>query len=136
MQGNIQNKDFIFNIAIDEAEAWLMADKVGFAKYFGVPQQLIPDSTMQKMGGMKQVQELNFPIKSSLQLTHKIMPSSTNAEFREQMAAQGSAAKGKEYNPAIVPFIDNVWNVTAAAANSDSLRRMIKRLNNLITRYP
>lgn len=136
LQGNIQNEDFILNIAIDEAEAWLMADKVGFAKYFGISQRLIPDSTMQKMGGMRQVQELDFPIKSSLQLTHKIMPSSTNAELREQMTAHGNAAKGKEYNPAIVPFIDNVWDVAAASANSDSLRRMIRRLHDLITRYP
>ncbi|MBQ8100865.1 MAG: DUF4276 family protein [Paludibacteraceae bacterium] len=136
LQGNAQNIDFIFNIAIDEAEAWLMADKVGFARYFGISQQLIPDSSMQRMGGMKLVQELDSPMKSSLQLTHQIMPSSINAELRVQMMAQGKAAKGKEYNSAIVPFIDEVWDVTAASANSDSLRRMVKRLKNLISRYP
>lgn len=136
LQGNVPNIDFIFNIAIDEAEAWLMADKVGFARYFGVSQQLIPDSSMQKMGGMTPVQELDFSIKSSLQLTHQIMPSSTNAELKTQMMAQGNAVKGKEYNSAILPFIDTSWDVTAASANSDSLRRMIRRLQNLITRYP
>ena len=136
LHGNTPQTDFLLNIAIDEAEAWLMADKKGFSAYFGFPESLIPDATMQKMGGMVKVQEMEFNLKSSWQLTHQIMPSSTNAELKAQMVAQGNAAKGKEYNTAILPFINNVWNVAAASANSDSLRRMIRRLQDLITRYP
>lgn len=135
MQGVEPKEDFLLNIAIDEAEAWLMADKEGFAKYFGIPSELIPDPTMQKMGGFIEVQELSFPVKSSWMLTHRWMPQSTNSELKAQMVAQGNAAKGKEYNPAVLPFIKEVWNVEAAAANSDSLRRMIKRLNDLVARY-
>lgn len=136
LRGTSQNTDFILNIAVDEAEAWLMADKIGFARYFGIPQGLIPNAKLQKMGGMKQVQELDFPIKSSLQLTHQIMQYSTNTELKQQMVAEGSAAKGKEYNSAILPYIINKWDIKAAAQNSDSLRRMIKRLTDLVNRHP
>ena len=112
-----------------------MADKEGFASYFGIPVELIPDATMQKMGGMVQVQEMDFEMKSSWMLTHQMMPQSTKTELKAQMVAEGTAAKGKEYNPAIVPFIRDSWNIEAAAENSDSLRRMIKRLRELVERY-
>lgn len=45
-----QNDDFIFNIAVDEAEAWLMADREGFAEYFGIPISEIPNAVPQKNG--------------------------------------------------------------------------------------
>lgn len=135
MRGATPKVDFLLNIAIDEAEAWLMADKKGFASYFGLSANLIPDATMQKLGGMVQVQEMDFGMKSSWILTHEMMPQSTNAELKAQMVAEGTAAKGKEYNPAIIPFIKDYWNIDTAAANSDSLRRMIKRLRELVERY-
>lgn len=43
-----QNDDFILNIAVDEAEAWLMADREGFAEYFGIPISEIPNAVPQK----------------------------------------------------------------------------------------
>jgi len=39
-----KNKDFIINIAVDEAEAWLMADREGFANYFCIDLKEMPDS--------------------------------------------------------------------------------------------
>ena len=43
----VKNKhnDFIFNIAVDEAEAWLMADREGFASYFKIKLRLTFTST-------------------------------------------------------------------------------------------
>ncbi|MDR0895926.1 MAG: DUF4276 family protein [Prevotellaceae bacterium] len=37
-----KNKNFIFNIAVDEAEAWLMADREGFADYFKIALEDMP----------------------------------------------------------------------------------------------
>lgn len=135
LNGDEQSADFLINIAIDEGEAWLMADRKGFAKYMAVDESLIPQASMQKLGGMKKVTEMTFDVKSSWMLTHQIIKQSNNTELREQISASGRAAKGKEYNSAIVPFIENAWNIQEAMSNSDSLTRMVRRLEKLASDY-
>lgn len=130
-----QNEDFILNIAVDEAEAWLMADREGFAEYFGIPISEIPNAVPQKMGGRKPLTEMEFPYKSSWMLTHVLISKSSKDELKRQIEAQGTAAKGKEYNPAVVPFIKNDWNIENAMQNSDSLKRMVIRLQTLKDKY-
>lgn len=51
LQGNIQSRHFLMNISVDEAEAWLMADRQGFSSFFGIYVNAIPVSEMQKQGG-------------------------------------------------------------------------------------
>ena len=131
-----QNDDFILNIAVDEAEAWLMADREGFAEYFGIPISEIPNAVPQKMGGRKPLTEMEFPCKSSWMFTHILISKSSKDELKRQIEAQGTATKGKEYNPAVVPFIKNAWSIDAAMPNSDSLTRMVKRLQALEEKYP
>ena len=45
-----KNKDFIFNIAVDEAEAWLMADRENFASYFKIKMEDMPSAHQTKQG--------------------------------------------------------------------------------------
>lgn len=130
-----QNDDFILNIAVDEAEAWLMADREGFAEYFGIPISEIPNAVPQKMGGRKPLTEMEFPCKSSWMFSHILISKSSKDELKRQIEAQGTATKGKEYNPAVVPFIKNAWSIDSAMPNSDSLTRMVKRLQALEERY-
>lgn len=129
----VQQQDFIINIAIDEVEAWLMADKDGFSRYFGIPLAQMPVSTMQKMSGRRSLPEISVPLKSSWYLTHNLMQFSTNAERKAQVAVspKDKNSKGKEYNTAVVPFIQDVWNPEVARAASDSLNRMIIRLGKI-----
>lgn len=127
-----KHNDFIFNIAVDEAEAWLMADRLGFAKYFGLDINDIPLSVRKKQGGRKELTEMDFSFKSSMFLTHELIKKSKKKEFIVQLSPKKGAAKGPEYNSAILPFIINEWNIELAIQNSDSLSRMIKRLNDLI----
>lgn len=129
-----QSPNFLLNIAIDEAEAWLMADREGFAKYFKIPTDDMPNSALQKMGGMKQVLEMSFALKSSMDLTHRLVALSTDEEVKKQIGVHGTACKGKEYNTAIVPFIKNTWDISAAMQNSNSLTRMVNRLQLLENR--
>lgn len=131
LAGLVQSPDFLINIAIDEGEAWLMADRKGFAAYLKVEEAAIPTSSRQKMGGRTPVTEMDFPVKSSWMLTHSIATKSKSEELRSQIVAQGKAAKGKEYNPAMLPFIRNHWDITEAMKNSDSLTRMVGRLKKL-----
>lgn len=129
----VQKPKFILNIAVDEVEAWLMADRNGFARYFGIPLQMMPISAMQKMSGRKALPELSVSVKSSWLFIHRLMQSSTNSERKAQLCVSPTDknCKGKEYNTAVVPFIQNVWNPEAARVASDSLNRMILRLGKI-----
>ena len=120
-------------VAVDEVEAWLMADKEGFARYFGVPIAAMPSSVPQKMSGNKALLELNVPVKSSWFLTHQLMHKSTNMERKAQVSVvpQEKNCKGKEYNTALIPFIRDHWRPESARLESDSLNRMIIRLELL-----
>lgn len=133
MEGKPQSKHFVMNISVDEAEAWLMADRQGFSTYFGINIDLIPISKLQKQGGRKECMEMDFPIKSSLMLTHQLAPSSSKKEIRQKVGVTdpNGPKKGKEYNDAIVPFIEIAWSIDAALPHSDSLQRMVRRLRNL-----
>lgn len=133
LNGIDQSQDFVVNLAVDEVEAWLMADKEGFARYFGIPVSSMPNSELQKMSGRKALPELSVPVKSSWYLTHQLIQQSSNAEKRAQVAVSPSDknCKGKEYNTAIVPFVREHWNPEVARQASDSLNRMIVRLQRV-----
>lgn len=134
LNGIPQNNNFIMNIAVDEAEAWLMADREGFASFIGVPVEKIPNATMQKQQGMNARLEMNFPYKSSRYLTCSLINDSKKQEICRQLKPANGSVKGPEYNAAILPFIQKQWNISDAMANSDSLTRMINRLMVLKTR--
>ena len=122
--------EFVVNIAVDEAETWLFADKVGFVRYFDIPMDSMPESRLQKFQGMKARMEVDVPMKSSYFLTHFLISSSRSQIFREQIGSS-SSCKGKEYNSAILPFISDSWDPEAARMNSYSLDKMIQRIQRL-----
>lgn len=123
--------NFIINIAVDEAEAWLLADRDGLAKYLGVKIEVMPIAEEQKFGGMHKRTEMAVSLKSSYFLTHNIISTSTDKELKAQISAPGKACKGPEYNSAIVPFIQNSWNIEMARKNSYSLDKAIMRIQSL-----
>jgi len=128
----IQNINFIFNVAVDEAEAWLMADRVGFSGYLGVDIDEIPQPAQKKQGGRIALTEMDFRYKSSMFLTHELIKKSRKKELILQLTPKEGASKGPEYNNGILPFIQEKWNIQNARENSDSLSRMISRLLKLL----
>lgn len=132
-----KNDNFVFNVSVDEAEAWLMADREGFSEYFGIPMDEMPDAKPQKQNGRNARIEMEFPIKSSFYLTHVLAPKSTKDTIRKQVAVLDpkGPTKGKEYNLAVTPFIDTAWNIERAMSNSDSLQRMVGRLQTLLNKF-
>ena len=66
-------------------------------------------------------------------MVNQIIPNSRVKEFKDQMIPQNGAKKGKEYNSALTPFIRKQWDIDNARLNSDSLNRMINRIEKLIT---
>ncbi|GHU95245.1 hypothetical protein FACS1894156_4550 [Bacteroidia bacterium] len=127
-----KNKNFIFNVAVDEGEAWLMADREGFAEYFQIKIDDMPSSLQTKQGGQKALTEMNFKVKSSWYLTHELIEKSRKQELKQQLIPKKGAAKGPEYNSCILPFIENKWDIDRACTNSDSLNRMIVRIKKLV----
>ena len=127
-----KNDDFVINIAVDEAEAWLMADREGFASYFNINVNDMPVAHQTKQGGRKALTEMDFKCKSSWFLTHELIKKSKSSEFVQQLTPKKNASKGPEYNHCILPFIQNAWNIDNARKNSDSLNRMIMRIENLV----
>jgi hypothetical protein len=127
-----KHENFILNIAVDEGEAWLMADREGFANYFGLDINKIPTTVLTKQGGNKALNEMNFPCKSSWFLTHELIKTSKKSELIKQLTPKQGASKGPEYNTGILPFIQERWNITNACINSDSLTRMVSRIKLLV----
>jgi len=130
-----KNNNFIFNIAVDEAEAWLMADREGFSTYFKIKIEDMPSAHQTKQGGKNALTEMNFTYKSSMYLTHELIQKSKSLEYKQQLTPKKGAAKGPEYNSCMLPFVQNAWNIDNARKNSDSLNRMISRIENLIRKY-
>jgi hypothetical protein len=127
LNGIQQTENFIFNVAYDEAEAWLMADKTNFSTYFKFPEKLIPSRT--NVGTRRRpYHELDFKYKSSLFLVKELMAKSMDQNLIKMMVPKYDSYKGPEYNSAIIPFINEHWNIEEARLNSDSLNRTILRL--------
>lgn len=122
--------EFVINVAVDEAEAWLLADRDGFSTYFGIPLDHMPQASPQKMMGRNPRIEVEVPLKSSYYITHNLITSSSKATLKQQIFAEDSC-KGKEYNSAMLPFVSDVWNVENARQFSYSLNGMILRIQQI-----
>ena len=131
LEGIEAEPNFIINIAVDEAEAWLMADRENFADYLCVDKNVMPEAVLTNQGGMKKCIEMAIPAKASYYLTHTLVFKSKNEEVKSRIGSTGRKCKGKEYNSALVPFIITKWDIEAARLNSDSLSRMIRRIKQL-----
>ena len=133
LNGITQSSGFVINIACDEVEAWLMADTEGFANFFGIPLTEMPKFLPQKMQGRKPLSEISLNVKSSWHFTHQLAHLSTKSDVRAQVSVplNDKTCKGKEYNTAVVPFIEKVWKPETGRLVSDSLNRMINRIQGL-----
>lgn len=121
-----KNPNFLVRVAIDEAEAWLMADREGFSNYFKVPITRIPTSKS-LLKRKPVIREMDFPYKSSLYMMREIIPHTSKQDFKISLVAKDGISKGAEYNSSLVPFIDQ-WDIENAIENSYSLERTVNRL--------
>jgi hypothetical protein len=132
LHGIEQNPLFIINVAVEEAEAWLMADKNNFISYFCVEDK-IPNAQMCRMHGRNERIETiyEYEYKPSLYMMREIISTSTKLEVQKQLTPKEGAKKGPEYNTAMTPFIQEVWNPENARLNSYSLDKMIYHLQSI-----
>ena len=127
-----KNDKFVFRIAVDEAESWLMSDRKGFARYFHLPLELIPQ--VKSESRIKpHIVELSFPYKPSIYLLNEIIPHSRNSKMKEKLIPKDQAKKGREYNSTMINFIENRWNIDEATNNSYSLKKAVENIQREIS---
>lgn len=120
--------NFLFRIAQEEAETWLMADREGFSAWLNVDVNLIPHPQIidKKRGSV----EIICPLKPSLFMMRNVAAATSNHSLKEYLTPIAGAKKGPGYNLAMIPFIKNIWDVENAAINSYSLSKAISRLQS------
>jgi hypothetical protein len=116
--------NLLFRIAVREIESWVMADNANIASFFKIANKFVPRET-DKLADAKATL-IDLACKSKLKgLRDAIAPK------------KGSTAKqGPDYNGCLVPFVQKIWDMRAAALNSPSLARTIQRLEKFKPQWP
>jgi len=105
----------LFRIAVREVEAWLLADKKGFAEYVGVSEYILP----------RNPEAEDDPKRSLI----KVVSRSRKRSVREDVIPLNEYARvGPNYNDRLSEFVAKYWDVNNAMQNSDSLRRAYNKL--------
>lgn len=111
----------LFRVAVREAEAWLLADRHGFAAFAGISANKVT----------QQPEDLRDPKQTLINLVRR----SRNRRLASELVpAVGSALPmGPLYNERLSAFARNDWNVNTAKTVSPSLLRTIDRLQTFLT---
>ncbi|MFM0667412.1 hypothetical protein [Paraburkholderia sediminicola] len=114
------SKRLSMRLAVKEAEAWVLADHVGFSKFAVVSKDLFPPSP-----------ETEPDAKQALL---GIVKKSKRRELREEMLpARGATSPvGLGYNIHMTDFVKNYWDIDRAATRAPSLARAIPRVAALL----
>jgi hypothetical protein len=116
-------KFMCFRIAVREVEAWLLADRATLANFLGVAVARMPQD----------VELLGDPKQELVNLARH----SRRREIREDMVPRPGSGRavGPAYASRLIEFVDNFWVPKTAAKYSDSLRRAINRLQELVVEH-
>lgn len=109
-----KHPNMLFRIAVREVEAWLLADRKGFARYLGIAIESIS----------LDVESIKDPKQTLIELTKK----SRNRRIREAIVpgSKSDARQGPDYNGALITFVNEFWDIKAAMKNSVSLKKTVK----------
>ncbi len=113
-----KHHNLLFRVAVREIESWLLADRESIMKFFGLSGSPIPEAT----------DDISKPKEFLIQLARQAKP----RELREAIVPRvGSTAKvGRDYNGALLPFVQNKWQIEVASRYSNSFRRTLQALNS------
>ncbi|MCB0764947.1 MAG: hypothetical protein KDB84_09590, partial [Flavobacteriales bacterium] len=109
----------IFRIAVREVEAWLLADRAGFAEFLGLPVTKIPQAP----------ESLRDPKQTLINLARRIKRRRLAEELIPPVGSSSSV--GPFYNDRLSEFVTTKWNVQSASKRSPSLAKALYRLHEL-----
>lgn len=111
-------KGMIFRVVVREIEAWLLADREGFAGFSGAPVEKVPPAP----------ESLDDPKSAVLNLVRRY---GSRELKKDILPARGaSATVGLGYNQALGRFVQGAWSIARASTNADSLARAYRRVRN------
>lgn len=133
LNNEAKHPHLLFRFAVDEAESWLLADRQGFAHFLGIGTERIPEPSPLRAREPHNL-EIRPRCKTSLFLMLELAAHSPKHELKRQLTPLDKNSKSAEYNLALLPFIENQWNVANALNNSYSLQKMAQRLREWCAR--
>jgi hypothetical protein len=106
----------MLRICVRSVEAWLLADRTGFARYFGVSLSRVPANPDQ----------LANPKTALVNAVTR----SRNRSLREGVTPRAGSGRsvGPEYNAVMLDYVNREWSIDGARANSSSLERAVVRI--------
>ena len=116
------------NIANDEAEVWLLADSIGFAKCLDVDLSVLPQKA-------EHADEIVVPYKTSQFIVNEIAPLSSSQNVLNTFYTPNKNRKPATYNNLWPDFIEYHWDINRAMANSVTLTRAVVRITDALIRY-
>jgi hypothetical protein len=109
----------LFRVAVREVEAWLLADRKGFAGFVGAPLNKLPLNP----------DSLDDPKQTLLGFVRRYGRREIKADMLPKPGTRSTVGLG--YNQRLSRFVTEVWDPERATTCSDSLARAFKRLRNL-----
>jgi hypothetical protein len=108
--------NLIFRVAVREVESWLLADRVGFADFLQVSDDLIP----------QEPDDIADPKQTLIDVARR----SRIRSLRDALVPRdgSTATQGPDYNSCLIGFVRDHWNRNAAVERSPSLQRTWERL--------
>lgn len=113
-------RTMLFRVAVREVESWILADRVGFAAFAGVPVSKVT----------RDPESLRDPKQELVNLVRR----SRNRRLAiEMVPAVGSCISiGPLYNERLGAFARSEWDIEAAMLNAPSLCRAMARLKTFL----
>jgi hypothetical protein len=111
--------NLLFRVAVREVEAWILADRVGIAKFLGIKRALVPVD----------VDEVQDPKACLIDLARK----SPRRDLRMDIVPPPGSTRriGPNYNGRLISFVKDHWDVPTAQLSSASLHRTV----NAVARF-
>jgi hypothetical protein len=112
-------RNMLFRVAVRETEAWLMADREGFADFSDVPLHRIPEHP----------ELLDDPKQTLLNIIRRYGKRTVRDDI---LPKRNSTARiGLAYNQSLCGFVQQSWSPDRAAQTAESLRRARQRIHEL-----
>ena len=111
--------NLFFRIAVRKVESWLLADRINFAHFLGIPASRILPNPERVLDPKQEVVNLARRSRNKTIVEDLVPP-------------PGSSNKvGKNYSGKLSEFVISSWNLQQACQQSDSLRRLVQTLKSI-----
>ena len=112
-----KHHNLLFRVAVRQVESWLLGCRILFARFLGVPENMIPIAVDE--------------IPNAKAFVIDLAKRSRKRQLRLDIVPQeGSTAKvGPDYNGRLIYFVENIWDPDIAREISPSLQKAIEILD-------